>query len=401
MEDFTRFSTGKDRERGNILLLSFLLVTILVALASAHFATVFRSTRQSIYFSSLSELRRYAETGVNLALHELTFKTGKGDGHIGAENWSPATSDFGRDGAAATGDEGEGDGIPTPGEPNLAFASVGTPSVGMGLVAHSSDSVWPNVRRIVGVASSPEAIGAVEVYALENVNSVPGVGAVFVQPGVVLDLNGNAFRISGTDTNPDGTKGPAPETSGIATTVGNPPGSNDSSLTDQISSKSADQITGLGGEPSINETEEIDFDTVFNWFKAAPGKTLVAPGTYSGASWGSDKTNDYRVTYCTGDLHMSGASQGAGVLIVDGSLSVTGQFEFAGIVIVRGDVKITGGGSKIHIYGSLFVGKTLSTDDATLKVGGTADVIFSSKAITRASSLLGNTYDLLYWNILK
>lgn len=383
-----------------MLLLSFLLVTMLAALATAFSATAFRSSRQSVYFATLSELHHYGETGVNLALHELAFKTGNGDGQIGTESWAPGTSDLGRDGLGGTGDEGEGDGVPTPGEPNLAWAPIGPVGSGMGLLVRTSDSAWPNVIRIVGTAFEPDVIAAVEVYALENIRTVPPVGAVFVQPGVVLDLKGNAFRVSGTDTNPDGTMGPAPETSGIATSVGYPAGSNDAALTDQVPSGWEDQISGVGGEPSISETDLIDFDTVFNWFKAAPGKNQISPGTYSNVSWGSDQTNDYRVTYCNGDLMASGACVGAGALVVDGSLTISGDFKFAGIVIVRGDVKLTGGGNKIHIYGSLYIGQTLTTDTG-VTVSGTADVLYSSSALSKASALLGPTYSLLYWNILK
>src|SRR5262245_35626596 len=87
---------GPGRERGNVLLMSFLLVTLLAALATAHVATVQKSSRQSNFFENLGDLRRYAESGVGMALHELTYGVGNGDGQIGTEAWALA-SDVGRD----------------------------------------------------------------------------------------------------------------------------------------------------------------------------------------------------------------------------------------------------------------------------------------------------------------
>src|SRR5436190_20161675 len=112
------------RERGNILLVSFLLVTVMVGLATAHFTVVQKNTHLSTFVNTLGDLRRYAETGVRLAIHEMTYRVGNADGNIGTELWT-AASDLGRDGLPSTGDEGEGDGFPTPGEPNLVAAPVG------------------------------------------------------------------------------------------------------------------------------------------------------------------------------------------------------------------------------------------------------------------------------------
>src|SRR2546422_5298709 len=129
----SRSSQERGRELGNVLVVSFLLVTLLTALATAHFATVQKNSRQSNFLNSLGDLRHYAETGIRLAIHELTFAVGGGDGNIGTELWT-AAADVGRDGIAGTGDEGEGDGIPTPGEPSLIAASIGPGAQDMGLL---------------------------------------------------------------------------------------------------------------------------------------------------------------------------------------------------------------------------------------------------------------------------
>jgi len=382
-------------------MVSFLLVTVLAALATAHFATVQKNSRQSGFIDELGDLRRYAESGVRLSIHELTYEVSGSDGRIGTELWT-AANDIGRDGKPATGDEGEGDGIPTPGEPNIIASSAGPSSEGIGLFVHAVDTSWPNVKRIVSTAFGGSAYASVEVYARATPRTIPGTGAVFVQPGLILDIKGNSFLISGNDTSPGGAAGPQPAVLGIATSPGAPPGSNASDIIDQVPVGYEDQVIGSGGIPSVGETPALDFDEVFNAFKASQTNT-IAPGSYDNVIWGDYATADHQVTYCSGDLHLSGDGRGAGVLIVEGAVTFSGRFEFVGLVIVRGDVRMTGGGSGIHIYGSLMVGKSISAidPDLDLNMTGNADVVYSSVGLATAASLLSPNYSVLYWNDLK
>jgi len=193
-----------------VLLLSLLLVTLLAALATAHFATVQKNASQSVQVNDLGDLRRYAESGAHLALHELMYDVGGGDGLIGTELWTGA-NDLGRDGKPSTNDEGEGDGIPTPGEPNLVSSPIGPANQGVNFLVYIEDSAWPKVKRIVSTAFNSRYYAVLEVYAKEEANTIPSVGAIYVEPDVVLDLKGNSFLINGNDTNPDGTPGPQGE----------------------------------------------------------------------------------------------------------------------------------------------------------------------------------------------
>jgi hypothetical protein len=279
---------------------------------------------------------------------------------------------------------------------------VGNPARGISLLTHVSETDWPGVQRIISTVYNATTLVTGEAYVKVGSVSVPGTSAVYVEPGMALDLRGNAFRVSGTDTNPDGTPGSGAEVYGIATSVGDPPGSNSTALRDQLSSGEYGQITGQGSDPSIGESGNVEFDTVFNAFKASPN-TKVVPGTYSSVAWGDHLTDDYRVTYGSGDLHLSGTGHGAGVLLVDGNLTISGSFTFVGLVIVRGDLRVTGGGSAIHIYGSVMVGETLTAidTDADLTVSGTADILYSSAALARTSQLLVKSTTVLYWNDLK
>jgi hypothetical protein len=382
--------------------MSFLLVVVMAALVSAHFVTVQKNSRQSNFFNHLGDLRAYGASGVYFAMHEMSYKVGKGDGLIGTELWT-STNDNGRDGVSGTKDEGEGDGIPTPGEPNLAAVAVGPTPLKTKLLVRSSNTIWTDVLRIVSTAYDATAIVAEEVYALRQLHSIPPAGTIYVQGGVDVDVDGNSFAVGGIDTNPDGTKVTgAPTVWGIATDVGSPAGSNATDIKNGIPTMRQDQIVGTGGTASINETNLVDFETIWGWFTNTP-KTTVAPATYvtGGGTWGDSKTNDYRVTYCKGDLELSGDFKGAGILVVDGSVTFTGQSEWAGVVIVKGDVVLTGGGGIVHLYGSLLQGTSATNPNPTLNISGNSTVLFSSLAVSNASNLIPPGFKILYWNDLK
>ncbi len=116
-------------------------------------------------------------------------------------------------------------------------------------------------------------------------------------------------------------------------------------------------------------------------------------GTVSGASFGVPPTFPpsppdnptgpanmaTQTTYVPGDLHVTGNTQGNGILIVDGDLDIDGGMQFYGLILVRGVVKFTGGGSqKTNIYGSVLAGQQ-SIDDTVL--GGSASIFFDMCAL--------------------
>jgi hypothetical protein len=365
-------------------------VTLLTALATAYSFTVQKNSRQGVFFSDLDDLRRYADTGVHLALHQLSHDLG--DGMIGTEAWT-AAGDSGLDGKPGTSDDGEGDGIPTPGEPGLAPAPIGPAARGDGLLVWSADTAWPGVKRIVSTAFHQDLRATVEAYARLTTPAAPDIGPVYIGRGGILDLNGNAFVIDGQDRNPDRTLGPSYPMPGITTLVGTPPGSGKSSLIDQVPLKLIDQVRGAGTSPSIAEKLGVDADALFAQFKGSK-KTVIASGTYSNVTWGDFSANRFQVTYAKGDVHLSGSGKGAGVLLVDGALSISGRFDFVGVIIARGDVKVTGEGKGVHLYGTVMTGQSLT-------ISGTTHLLYSSMAVSRAFGLLGPSYLVLYWKDLR
>ncbi|MHC4885212.1 MAG: hypothetical protein ACYTGH_09030 [Planctomycetota bacterium] len=95
--------------------------------------------------------------------------------------------------------------------------------------------------------------------------------------------------------------------------------------------------------------------------------------------------DDFQVTYIGPNADLTVASNvqadGGGVLVIDGNIKISGQFKFYGIVIVLGDMSTTGGGSDIHVYGSLMA-------ESESSVGGNADLYWCQDAIDKAMTEL-------------
>ena len=386
------------RQSGNAVLLSILLVGFLAALAAAQVAVLQRNAQASTFFSDVADLRKYAESGIELALHDLSYHLSANPGQIGTASWTTA-DDVGRDGMAGTSDDGEGDGFPNPGEPNVSSVSIGPAKFGASLCVQVVDSAFPGVVRVIATASNSIASSTVDVYARSAPITLPRAGAIFVDVGVALDLKGNSFFIDGRDHKLDGTLSGAASLPGISTAVGSPVGSNKTDLLAQIPSGNYTQIKGIGGPPSLAE-QSLDLKALIAQMKELTTNELV-PGTYTNLVVGNPAKNELPVTYVDGDLHLSGNSSGGGVLIVDGSVTMTGKFNFQGLILVTGDVKLSGGGSGIHILGSLMVEDTLTAvdlDSSETKISGNSEVYFSSAAIERAQAALPTRYSVAYYN---
>ena len=387
------------RERGNAMILALLLLTLMVALATAQFAVTQKNIQTSNYYLSYSDLHKYAESGVDLALHDLKYTLTANGGKIGTVSWTTA-NDLGRDGVALTYDQGEGDGIPTTGEPNVVPVSIGPSSFGATLFVWVAASATPNVSRVVATAANNEAWSTVDTYVRRTVISIPKVGAVFVDPTVVLDLKGNSFMIDGNDHNRDGTAGSGPAVPGITTYVGTPAGTNQTAILAQIPAKNYNQVLWQGGIPSLGENSSFNLSTLFDDFKAVKTHSLGS-GTYANPALGNASSDDYRITYVNGDIKVSGKGLGAGVLVVDGDLEITGQFDFQGLLLVKGDVKLSGGGAAIHVWGSLMVEQSITAIDTSgseVTVSGTADLYYSSSALQAVETKLPSSIAILYYD---
>lgn len=154
-------------------------------------------------------------------------------------------------------------------------------------------------------------------------------------------------------------------------------------------------LVKIDGEDAYKEADVDLYDLAATYVGGQPepggitGATadhIVQPGDFTGGATlpiGSfTDTNQYSVTYVPVEdgktLSLSGKVDGGGVMVIDGDVQITGQFAFSGIVIVLGDMKMTGGGSEIHIFGSILV-------ESQSWVGGNADIWWCQEAVDAAS----------------
>ena len=384
------------KEDGNTLLISVLLLGLLAAFSTAQFAVVRTNIRQASFYMTHSELQKYAESGIEAAVHDLRHSLSEAPGNIGTANWAPI-DDLGQDGLAGTYDPGESDGIPTPGEPNVAPVAIGPAELGASLATYVI-STGPGVQRVVATAANADAMVTVESYAQAITATLPRSGALYVSPTVALDLKGGAFFIDGNDHNVDGTPGPGPARHGLGTSEGANPGDNSAGLLSQIDAQHYDQIVGLGADPSVGEVQGVVFDDVYDGLRAAQTATLSA-GTHTDPVLGDHASGDYPITFATGDVTLTGQGNGAGVLIVEGSLTLTGQFEFIGLILVRGDIVLKGGGAGVHVYGSVMVGESFTAvDPDSVGVTGQADILYSSEALSAVEGTMTGGYTTVYYD---
>jgi hypothetical protein len=373
-----------------------MIMSLLVALAAAQFAVVQKNVQASQFFTLHSDLHKYAESGLSLSLHDLTYDFSGRGGNVGVDSWT-VTNDLGADGLAGTFDKGEGDGVPTYGEPNVVPVMVG-PWLETGMFVHVEPTAFPDVYRVRSTAGNAQGQVTVETYVRKLIAKLPKVAAVYVDPNAAIDLKGNRFMIDGNDHNPDGTPGPGDPVAGIGTVTGDPAGSNAAMFLSQVPLSAYDQVIGDGPNPSIQESDSVDLNGVFEGFKAMTTQEL-APGTYVDAALGDYFTDQVEITYVPGDLQLSGTGFGGGVLLIDGSLTVTGKFTYHGLLIVRGDIRLSGGGTGVHTFGSVMVGQSLvAIETSDLTVSGNADLFYSSEVLTRLEGLLKAKYSLVYYD---
>jgi len=298
-------------------------------------------------------------------------------------------------------EEGEGDGIPTPGEANVAGAAIGPPASGASVAVYTSDTAWAGVKRVVSTAYTVTTMATVEVYVRNG--SPGGFGATYAASMPNVSGWSGTVYVDGRDYDTaTGTLTGGAPAAGITLPTGSPAGSNASALSTALGSY-ASSVYGSGGTPSVQEVSPIDFDSLYARFAAKADATLPG-GSFSNPVWGNWATSNLQVTHITGKANVSGSGKGAGILLVDGDISMSNVSYFVGLILVKGNVTFNGGGSGptggLHIYGSLLMGKTSSL---TWKYTGNSNIRYSSAAVAAALGLGSATtgYTVLYRNYLK
>jgi Tfp pilus assembly protein PilX len=209
------------------------------------------------------------------------------------------------------------------------------------------------------------------------------------------DFNGNESTLDGKDTNPDGSAGPGPHVAAVLTTTWEVA----EDVRDQVKLNQCDQILGYGNlygtepcYPSVYDLHQWN-PTGFNPRKFK-GKDLpkleslvnnrISGGSYS-TTLSIGAPDNYLITSCSGDLHLTGQFDGWGVLIVDGNFSMTGQGHWYGLIIVKGNtVHLSGGGTGFHLHGTLMcMGPGSLTDECDYRFCGSTDSAYSTHTINK------------------
>jgi len=351
-------------ERGSAILGLLVIVVICGALAMAVLVPAIGQQREARAMIERERAFQLAEAGIDWGIAEIR----KSNGAVPA---TPTVTD-----TPGNGTSGQFTLTYTAGDTN------GRDDDGDAVVDNADEA---DIVQLVATGSANGFQRTIRVMLRKSVVTPTIETAVqFNVENPILDLNGNAFLISGYEHLLDGTED---LTRPAHAAISAPAVAAD--LADQIPANRADQVIGLGGTPSVAHVDAIDLDTLIEQAKAAATHNL-APGTHSALSLGTPTPGGVVVAVCEGDLHLTGQSEGYGVLVVDGDLHASGQLLWTGIVIIRGRCDMTGGGSGKRLVGSLIVGEEVLgvADSATVNLNGTIDIHYSSDAVALAQQRL-------------
>ena len=225
-------------------------------------------------------------------------------------------------------------------------------------------------------------------------------GAVYAAADAVNpQFTGNQFLVDGNDYNLTGTQvaGANPKP-GISTRND----SATSTVQTALNSSQQNNVQGLGyssnpptasvmttSGPSLGDLYQIINDLL-----AKPHVDWTSNRINAGDVLGT--IDSPQITYLTqSDVTVqatgNGHAAGAGILIADGSLTINGTLDFVGWIIVRGSTSI---GTATSPDGTITTGDanilgSLWTGDFNIKIGGNANILYSSAAMQLAGGAGG------------
>lgn len=416
----------RDGEAGNALVIALLVLFLLTSLGVTYIAVTKGDKQVAGNQLTSSQAFSNAEAGIAEALQRMSFPNQGAPTYIG-ENPGNYHAGWGRYIVTDPGNSGldpQYNATLTDGLDNNLNASVdeasehypetGSKQNGMALAA-KLDYPWVKVRYKLNGANQIVLFGDHDNNPLtppkENlVRGIPeiivtsagrrGTGQKIVTveaikwplppvPGSVytespMTFNGNSFYIDGHDHNytaPYDTIPGAAPLSGISTSI------NPTTISSALNAQQSDNVQGTGADPSVAASPvTLDLPSMAASWDQMADITLNGNQTNpSTAGWGSvTPTMNLKIVHVAGDLHISGNSSGAGVLIIDGDFTLSGTFNWDGVVLCLGNVAITGGGTAKQIVGALMVQGTINNNST---VNGNIKLLYSSAMISQLNSL--------------
>ena len=217
---------------------------------------------------------------------------------------------------------------------------------------------------------------------------LPPVPAAVYAEGAMA-FQGDAFQIDGHD---HGIETPGEANADAAPLPGIATPNDPVALKGELIGPKSQRVRGRGASPSVGSSSvNLDLQAMEEAWSQIADVTLDGDQQKTDpASWGS--IQDLEIVHVKGNLTLSGAGSGAGVLLVNGDLDMSGQARWYGLIICLGDVKIQGDGAGPTILGSLLIQGSLA---GRSEVGERARIVYSSAMIRRLEALTG--YEVSSW----
>jgi hypothetical protein len=228
------------------------------------------------------------------------------------------------------------------------------------------------VFRVTSLAVMPNGSRRILQYDLSGIILDLNFAAALTfdgQGSALFPANSNVYTVNGNDSASCGT---APEPARPAVGVVTP--GDDVTITSEIPINRLSKYTGAGPAPDVEQvavspnqqtvaTLEALVDTIRNnadQVIQGPAADFPNVGTASAPT----------ITVVNGDLDMSGAVTGYGILVVTGNFTAAGSFGWRGIVLVigQGSMTVSGGGNNSY-EGAVLLARTRSADPTGTGIG--------------------------------
>jgi hypothetical protein len=248
-----------------------------------------------------------------------------------------------------------------------------------GIVEIRSTGIMPN-----GVQATARA----QVRSVSLLPEINGAMGIFTDN---LDFNvaGSAFLITGNDTNPDGTAGPAGSIPGMAV-------NSQAAFDEVMGSLNASQQSRLQGDgattPSLRLNSDMDGNALQDFVDLAIANAdhIYTDHTASGEGSLGTPANP-KVIVVEGTLTVQNAT-GAGIIVIKegGSLDARGNFDnFQGLIIIQGRADMTRG--NIHIVGAMLFGGANPSIEIDIDFRGNVNISYSSSVLNNLTSRIPAT----------